>query len=180
MRISAELDERALREIYLPAFEKIVKEAKPWSIMAAYNKVNGTYATENNYLLNEILRIGETKTVSFQLNKRDFSYYDPKMKRWVMESGDYELVLGKSSRDICLSQVVNVISTDQAEAVLTVDSIVKEWVESSVGHQALFDILAEEGMKERIEESLGGVHAEMVLGMPIRKCSISIIVKQNV
>lgn len=51
MSISAEVDERAFREIYLPAFEKIVKEAKPWSIMAAYNKVNGQFATENPYLL---------------------------------------------------------------------------------------------------------------------------------
>lgn len=54
--ISAELDERTLREIYLPAFETIVKKANPWTIMCSYNKVNGTYASENHSLLTEILK----------------------------------------------------------------------------------------------------------------------------
>ena len=54
--ISAELDERTLREIYLPAFEKAVKQAKPWTVMCAYNKLNGTYCSENHYLLRDILK----------------------------------------------------------------------------------------------------------------------------
>src|SRR5512138_953111 len=54
--ISAEVDERALREIYLPAFEKAVKEAKPWTVMCSYNKVNGTFASEHHYLLTDILK----------------------------------------------------------------------------------------------------------------------------
>ena len=54
--ISSELDERTLREIYLPAFEVAVKEAKPWTVMCSYNKLNGTYAAENRKLLTEILR----------------------------------------------------------------------------------------------------------------------------
>lgn len=56
LTISSEVDKRALREIYLSAFERIVKEAKPWSIMSAYNRVNGVYASENEYLLKNILR----------------------------------------------------------------------------------------------------------------------------
>ncbi len=49
--INSVIDERTLREIYLKAFEMIVKEAKPYSIMSAYNKLNGTYCSENKKLL---------------------------------------------------------------------------------------------------------------------------------
>ena len=54
--ISSEIDERTLREIYLPAFEAAVKKAKPWTVMCSYNKLNGTFAAENQRLLTEILR----------------------------------------------------------------------------------------------------------------------------
>ncbi len=54
--ISAEIDERALREIYLPAFETAVTKAKPWTVMCSYNKVNGTYASEHHRLLTDILK----------------------------------------------------------------------------------------------------------------------------
>ena len=54
--ISAEVDERTLREIYLPAFEKAVKQAQPWTVMCSYNKVNGTFASEHYHLLTEILK----------------------------------------------------------------------------------------------------------------------------
>ncbi len=56
MLISSVVDERTLREIYLYAFEIVVKKANPWTIMASYNKINGTYATENEWLLNHVLR----------------------------------------------------------------------------------------------------------------------------
>ena len=54
--INAEIDERTLREVYLTAFEKAVKQAKPWTVMCSYNKVNGTFASEHHYLLTEILK----------------------------------------------------------------------------------------------------------------------------
>ena len=56
MVTSSNLDERTLHELYLPAFEIAVKEAQPWSVMAAYNPVNHVYATENSLLLRDILR----------------------------------------------------------------------------------------------------------------------------
>ena len=54
--INAEVDERTLREIYLPAFEMAVTKAQPWTVMCAYNKVNGSHASEHHWLLTDILK----------------------------------------------------------------------------------------------------------------------------
>ncbi|MBS6507913.1 MAG: glycoside hydrolase family 3 C-terminal domain-containing protein [Paraclostridium bifermentans] len=56
MTIDTIVDERTLREIYLASFETAVKEAHPWTVMCAYNKLNGEYCSENYRLLTEILR----------------------------------------------------------------------------------------------------------------------------
>ena len=56
MTVSAEVDERTLREIYLPAFERIVTGEQPWTVMCSYNRVNGVAAAENHWLLTEVLR----------------------------------------------------------------------------------------------------------------------------
>ncbi|MCI5640382.1 MAG: glycoside hydrolase family 3 protein, partial [Lachnospiraceae bacterium] len=56
MSISAEIDERTLRELYLTAFETVVKKAQPWTIMCSYNRINGVYSCENKWLLNDVLR----------------------------------------------------------------------------------------------------------------------------
>jgi beta-glucosidase len=54
--INVDVDERTMREIYLPAFETAVKKGKPWTVMCAYNKVNGTFGSENHRLLVDILK----------------------------------------------------------------------------------------------------------------------------
>ncbi|MEV5027432.1 beta-glucosidase family protein [Paenibacillus sp. LPE1-1-1.1] len=56
MTVDAVVDERTLREIYLASFEGAVKQSKPWSVMCSYNKVNGEFASENEWLLTEVLR----------------------------------------------------------------------------------------------------------------------------
>lgn len=56
MRISADVDERTLREIYLPAFERVVTEAAPATVMCSYNSVNGVPAAEHRWLLTDLLR----------------------------------------------------------------------------------------------------------------------------
>src|SRR4051812_13827101 len=55
-RISVEADDRTLREIYLAAFERVVKAAQPWTVMCSYNRLRGVHASENRWLLTEVLR----------------------------------------------------------------------------------------------------------------------------
>jgi len=56
MTIESVVDERTLREIYLPAFENAVKKGKPWTVMCSYNRLHGEYASESHRLLTQILR----------------------------------------------------------------------------------------------------------------------------
>ncbi len=55
-RISADVDERTLREIYLAGFERVVRRAQPWTVMCSYNRINGVQASEDRWLLTEVLR----------------------------------------------------------------------------------------------------------------------------
>ena len=56
MRSDSRVEPRALREIYLRSFERVVTEAQPWTVMCSYNKINGVYASENRWLLSDVLR----------------------------------------------------------------------------------------------------------------------------
>ncbi|MDR2655250.1 MAG: glycoside hydrolase family 3 C-terminal domain-containing protein [Oscillospiraceae bacterium] len=58
MSINAVVDDRALYEIYLKAFEIAVKKSSPWTLMCSYNKINGVYSSDNKWLLTEVLRDG--------------------------------------------------------------------------------------------------------------------------
>jgi beta-glucosidase len=56
MRASSDVDERPLREIYLRGFQRVVQDAQPWTVMCAYNRINGVYASEDPWLLTSVLR----------------------------------------------------------------------------------------------------------------------------
>ncbi|HEU4997790.1 MAG TPA: glycoside hydrolase family 3 C-terminal domain-containing protein [Lapillicoccus sp.] len=56
LRVSADVDERPLREIYLRGFQRVVQAAHPWTVMCSYNRVNGVYASEHPWLLTTVLR----------------------------------------------------------------------------------------------------------------------------
>jgi beta-glucosidase len=56
LRVSADVDERALREIYLRSFELTIRDGKPWAVMSAYNRINGVFASEDAWLLTDVLR----------------------------------------------------------------------------------------------------------------------------
>ncbi len=56
LRVSSDVDERTLREIYLRAFQRVVTDAQPWTVMCSYNRINGVYASQNAWLLTRVLR----------------------------------------------------------------------------------------------------------------------------
>ena len=56
MRVSADVDARALREIYLRPFQRVVTQARPWTVMTAYNRINGEWAAQSHWLLTRVLR----------------------------------------------------------------------------------------------------------------------------
>lgn len=56
MRADSDVDERTLRELYLRPFQRIVLDARPWTVMCSYNRVNGVYASQNRWLLTDVLR----------------------------------------------------------------------------------------------------------------------------
>ena len=56
MRVSADVDPRPLREIYLRAFQHVVENGQPWTVMCSYNRINGVYASQDPWLLTKVLR----------------------------------------------------------------------------------------------------------------------------
>ncbi len=56
MRVSTDIDERPLREIYLRGFQRVVEDEQPWTVMCSYNRINGVYASEDPWLLTKVLR----------------------------------------------------------------------------------------------------------------------------
>ncbi|MCM3789701.1 glycoside hydrolase family 3 C-terminal domain-containing protein [Domibacillus indicus] len=88
------VSQRALREIYLKGFEMTVKEAKPWSIMDSYNKINGTYATENKELLTDVLR-NDFGFTGFAMTDWEFADRDIVKQ---MEAGTNLLMPGRAAQ----------------------------------------------------------------------------------
>jgi beta-glucosidase len=84
---------------------------------------------------------GETQKVSFTLTARDFSYYDPALGRWVAESGKFDILIGKSSRDICLRQTVELRSTQTNFVPLTRESYIKDFLNDKAAKEIFADFL---------------------------------------
>ena len=128
MTIDSVIDERALRETYLTAFEIAVKEAQPWTVMNAYNKLNGTYCSDNGYLQNKILRDewgfeglvvtdwgAANDRVTGMINGNDLEmptsggYNDAKVCKAVREGR-----MSAESVDICTDRVLDLIMKSKA------------------------------------------------------------------
>ncbi|MBN8705893.1 MAG: glycoside hydrolase family 3 C-terminal domain-containing protein [Bacteroidetes bacterium] len=95
MTIDVKVSERAMREIYWPAFETIVKEADTWTIMASYNRLNGPYATANNHLLNEVL-------------KNEWGFRGFVVSDWGAVHGDLDVALGGTDLEMPTGEFMNV------------------------------------------------------------------------
>lgn len=113
------------------------------------------------------LEPGEAKTVTFTLSARDFAYYDPSYKTWVVETGDYEILAAKSAADVVLRTTVKVESTQQLRKPLTKDSSLKEWFTDAKGLAVLKSVVPERMLQPFMQPD--SAIADMFLAIPLRK-----------
>ena len=100
MTVDALVDQRALREIYLAAFERVIKNASPWAVMSSYNMINGYAATENSFLQKDVLR-GEWGYDGLVMSDWGASYNTPKAiagRVWSLEMPEELNVLPPCAR----------------------------------------------------------------------------------
>lgn len=121
MSVSAEADERTMREIYLAGFERAVKKAQPKTIMCAYNKINGTYCAENRTLLTDILR----KEWGFEGSVvTDWGAVADRVKG-IKAGLDLEMPGSNGGSDAQIAEAVKKGELDEALLDITVENILK-------------------------------------------------------
>ena len=111
------------------------------------------------------LNPGEEKTVSFELDKRSFAYYNTDISDWYVETGDFEILIGKSSRDIVLKEVVKVNSTVDIKVEVTKNTAIADILhlpEVRKVPEAMTAQFAEVDLGE------GDMFVEMMKYMPLR------------
>lgn len=122
---------------------------------------------------------GETKTVSFVLDRRAYAYWNAEIHDWHVESGEYELQIGRNAQDIVLSKAVHVESETVIPKVYTLNSTIGEIVADPKGNavfeQAFVSMMGEEAqaMEEQAQGDAGAINNEMMAammeGMPLRQ-----------
>lgn len=88
------------------------------------------------------LQPGETKTVTFTLSKRAFAYYNTQINDWHVESGEFDIMIGKSSRDIVLTKTVTVESTVKLPVTYTTDSIMEDVFKNPKAKEMVMEVMA--------------------------------------
>lgn len=99
------------------------------------------------------LEPGEEKIVSFILDKRAFAYYNVELKDWHVESGEFEILVGKSSRDIVLREKVIVNSTVQLKKRFHRNSYIGDIVDDPKGYQIVMDLIEKMRQSGKISEN---------------------------
>lgn len=125
------------------------------------------------------LAAGETKTVTFTLDKRAFAYWSTEIHDWHVESGEYEIQIGKNAQDVVLSKAVYVESETVIPKVFTLNSTMGEIMADPKGkavlEQAVGAMMGAEGqqMAEEAQEGDGVINDEMMAAtmeaMPLRQ-----------
>ncbi|HHV11356.1 MAG TPA: glycosyl hydrolase [Clostridiales bacterium] len=125
------------------------------------------------------LQPGETKTVTFELGKRAFAYWNVDIHDWHVESGEFELLVGKSSREIILSKTIQVTGTVKLPTTYTLDTTLGDLMENpaaaeflnSMRQNSIFSSMAEQ-QEEATEAAQEAISKEMMMAMmkymPIR------------
>ena len=126
--ISAEVDERTLREIYLEPFRIAIRNSNPWSVMSSYNRVNGTYACENNHTLLEIL-------------KGEWKYEGIVMSDWF---GTYDKDVPNSGLDLEMPGAARWMSEEHVKRALDDGPLTEEMLDNKV--RRLLGVLDKAGL----------------------------------
>lgn len=87
------------------------------------------------------LEPGETKTVTFELGRRAFAYYEPQIKDWYVESGEFEIMIGKSSADIVLTDTVEYVADKKLPTIFTADTVFEDIFKVEGGREATIKVI---------------------------------------
>ena len=126
--ISSEVDERTLREIYLEPFRIAIRNSNPWSVMSSYNRVNGTYACENDHILLEIL-------------KSEWKYEGIVMSDWF---GTYDRDVPNSGLDLEMPGAARWMSEEHVKRALDDGPLTEEMLDNKV--RRLLGVLEKAGL----------------------------------
>jgi beta-glucosidase len=111
------------------------------------------------------LKKGESKTVSIRLGARDFQYYDPEFSSWVADSGDYEILIGKSSADIVLRGTVELASVKDRHIKIRLDTVHAELFKDEKAEKIYFDWLIEQNVVDTITAPFKARLAQSFVGL---------------
>ncbi|MBN1215661.1 MAG: glycoside hydrolase family 3 C-terminal domain-containing protein [Candidatus Lokiarchaeota archaeon] len=118
------------------------------------------------------LDIGEEKKVKFTLKERDFAYWHPKYKTWIVESGDFEILVGSSSADIRLKKKIKMNSNFMFQIPLFRDSLLKDFFNHSKGRELLNNLFQEAldpDDNENFLEKITKMNMNLINDLPLNK-----------